>query len=193
MDFTSQSNSEPAATLALIARAAQAARQDCAAVWFPLLLSGMATLASPTAISLIGGAAAPAWYWAAVGPLIGVSCGAFYARRRVQPSLAISRSAVLVSAGIIVAALALGLLVEGPARVALPWIAVSGGLAVFSQLYRSPLVGLVALVNAGGAGWLLLDSSAQAQAWHALLVGVACCLTALAAMSGSDRTRASLT
>lgn len=193
MNFTSQSNSEPAATLALIARAAQAARQDSAAVWFPLLLSGMATLASPTAISLIGGAAAPAWYWAAVGPLIGVSCGVFYARRRVQPSLAISGTAVLVSAGIIVAALALGLLVESPARVALPWIAVSSGLAVFSQVYRSPLVGLVALINAGGAGWLLLDSSARAQAWHALLVGVACCLTALAAMSGSDRTRASLT
>ena len=100
---------------------------------------------------------------------------------------------MLVSAGIIIAALALGLLVEGPPRVALPWIAVCAGLAVFSRLYRSPLVGLVALVNAAGAGWLLLDSSARGQAWHALVVGVACCLTALAAMSGSDRTRASLT
>lgn len=189
MNSAAQSMADPAGDLALVRRAVRAARADASAVWFPLLLSGCVTLASPTAVALIGGADAPARFWAVAGPAIGAGCALFYAGRRVRPGRPVTAGAVLVAVALAAGALALGLLAGGDARTVLPWLAVTAGFGAFAVIYRSLLVAVVAAAQAAGAGWLWVDASARAQSWHALLVGAAACAAALVAMTTSERSR----
>lgn len=144
MNSAMQSTARAEAELAAVARTQEAAHVVATAVWFPLLTGGIATLASPSVIDVIGGSAAPAWYWGIAGPAIGLACAAFYATRPVQLPVRIARASALVAVVMVASAMLLGALESDAAQTAAPMFAVAAGLTAFALLYRSGLGGVVA-------------------------------------------------
>lgn len=162
------------------------ARRTAAAVWFPLLVGGIATLAAPGATHLIGGAEADSWYWAFAGPAIGLACAAFYAARPVQlparASVASLVLAVAMVAGAFAVALALGEQLDGGG----PPVVVAAGLAVFAWLYRSSLVAVVAAAALGAGLVGVVAETARVEDTAAMVVGAVSCTCAIIALLGRD-------
>jgi hypothetical protein len=158
-----------------------AGHQLAAAVWFPLLIGGIATIAAPTAIALIGGAAASGWYWGIAGPVIGISCAVFYATRPIHLPVQEAFAAVGIAIALMVGALLLGFSV-GESRTGAPLLAVTAGLGAFAWLYRSPLVGMVAAANLIAAIALIINSSGRLEQISYLATGIVSCTVAIAAL-----------
>lgn len=130
--------------LAFVNTTRLAAARSAAAVWFPLLVGGIATVAAPGAIGRIPGDAAPAWYWAFAGPSIGIACAIFYATRRIQLRARLGPLSVALAVAMITGALTLAGITGGRWQDGAPVLVVAAGLAAFALLYRSTLVGIVA-------------------------------------------------
>jgi hypothetical protein len=159
----------------------EASRQLAAAIWFPLLIGGIATIAAPTVIDLIGGDAAPGWYWGFAGPLIGISCALFYATRPIHLPTRIALASVGIAIALMVGALLLGFSV-GDTQAGAPLLAVAAGLAAFAWLYRSPLVGIVAGANLIAALVLIAEDTSQVEQIAYLASGLVSCAVAIAAL-----------
>jgi len=172
---------EAAAQLDAIEAGRSASMRLAGAVWFPLLIGGIANIAAPSVTALIGGAAAPAWYWGFAGPVIGLACAGYYASRPVQLPHRVSLISVLVAIAMGVGALVLGIGLAESAGGA-PVLAVAAGLGAFAVLYRSAHVGLVAASHLVGALVMFADSSDRTAAVVFLCVGAVSCAIALAAL-----------
>lgn len=180
---TDRSDPHDAATqLTLIVETNRRSRLLAGAVWFPLLVGGIVTLAAPSVIDMIGGPAAPAWYWAVAGPAIGVACAVFYATRRVQLPATTASISVVTAAVMVIGALALGILVSGAARTAAPFLIVGSGFVVFAWIYRSALVLVVALANIIAAIVLFLVDTARIEQLVYVVCGLVACAAAVVAV-----------
>lgn len=187
MDSVVQSTADAEADLATVARAQAAAHRTATAVWFPLLPGGIATLASPGAVDVIGGAAPEAWYWGTAGPAIGLACAVFYGTRAVQMPGRVARGSVLVAALMVGSAMLLGALLSDDARRAAPVFVVAAGLGAFAVLYRSALVAAVA---AAGLAQAIVLASTEADRAHdaaALAFGALACGAAIFGMLALER------
>lgn len=165
-----------AADLTLIGRQRRAGVRAAGAIWFPLLVGGIATIAAPGAIDLIEGDAAPAWYWGFAGPLIALACAVFYATRRVQLPTRSGAMAVAVAIAIVIGAPVAALITAEPERNSAPVIVAAGGLAAFALIYRSVLVGLVALAHTVAAIVMLATESTIADDVATIGSGLTACL-----------------
>jgi hypothetical protein len=172
---------EAAAQLDAIEAGRSASVRLAGAVWFPLLIGGIANIAAPSVTALIGGPAAPAWYWSFAGPFIGIACAGYYASRPVQLPHRVSLISVLVAIAMGVGALALGIGLAESAGGA-PVLAVAAGLGAFAVLYRSAHVGLVAASHLVGALVMFSDASDRTAHLVFLSVGALSCVVALAAL-----------
>jgi len=161
-------------------------RSMLTAVWFPLLVGGIVSLASGPAIVLIDRAAAPAYYWAVGGPVIGLACAAFYCTRRVQPPAGLAVAAVITAVVMAAGALLFGTLSSGDLREAAPFVMIGLGLGVFGALYRSPLVVAVGAVHVGLAVYLGVATPAEPEMVAALVTGLAGCAAGLASLLRSQ-------
>jgi hypothetical protein len=159
-----------------------ASRRLATAVWFPLLIGGIANLAAPTVVGLIGGDAAPAWYWGIAGPLIGISCGVFYASRPIHLPARVAISSAGIAVAIVVAALLLGFSL-GESQAGAPVLAVAVGLGAFAVLYRSLLVGLVSGATLTAAIALMVVNTNRAEQIAYLSIGIVGCAAAIGALS----------
>jgi len=172
---------EATAQLDAIAAGRSASKRLAGSVWFPLLLGGIANIAAPSVSALIGGPAAPAWYWGVAGPVIGIACAIFYASRPVQLPHRVGLTSVGVAVAMVVGALALGISL-GDSSGGAPLLAVASGLGAFAGLYRSIHVGIVAASQLVGAMVMFADTSDRTTALVFLSVGAVSCATALAAL-----------
>lgn len=174
--------SQAAEELARLDAYRRAGHRAAAAVWFPLLVGGIATLAAPGAYVAIGTANAPMWYWMFAGPGIGIACAVFYASRRIQlprPSGALSVGvAVAMIAGTLGIAAVLGAVADNGA----PELVVAVGLAMFAWSYRSILVAIVAVAGLGTAAVMLATDDPQIQAAATLAMGAVACVCAVVAL-----------
>ena len=130
------SDREALAQLRVADAACRASRSAAGSVWFPLLAGGVATLAAPTAIDLIGGDAA-ASYWMAAGPAVGILCAVFYASRPIQLAARRGVVSVCVAAAIVIGAMVLGAMGSGSWTAGGPVLVVAVGLGVFAWLTRA--------------------------------------------------------
>ena len=182
---------EAAEELRSITAATARGRQLAAAVWFPLLLWGIADIASPTATDRIANAfsgisdgSAPFWYWCSVSVVIVLSCTIFYRRRPVQPP----RPIAVMSFGTTLAIVAVGVLVGVIAGTAGgPELVVGVGLLVFALMYRSRLIGIVALAHLGAGVAIIASSSDTVSDISFLVVGTISCVCALVAVASIER------
>jgi len=158
-----------------------ASRRLAAAVWFPLLIGGIANIAAPTVVDLIGGDAASGWYWGFAGPLIGISCGLFYASRPIHLPVRVAITAAVIGIALMVGALFLGFSF-GESRAGAPLLAVAAGLGAFAVLYRSLLVGLVGGAALIAAIALIAMNTSRAERVAYLTVGIVSCGVAIAAL-----------
>ncbi len=172
---------EATAQLDAIAAGRSASKRLAGYVWFPLLLGGIANIAAPSVYALIGGPAAPAWYWSVAGPVIGIACAFFYNSRPVQLPHRIGLTVVGVAIAMLVGALVLGISL-GDSSGGAPLLAVAAGLGAFAGLYRSVHVGVVAASHFVGALVMFADTSGRTTAVVFLCVGAVSCVTALAAL-----------
>jgi len=172
---------EATAQLDAIAAGRSASKRLAGSVWFPLLLGGIANIAAPSAYALIGGPAAPAWYWSVAGPVVGIACAFFYNSRPVQLPQRIGLTVVGVAIAMLVGALVLGISL-GDAAGGAPLLAVAAGLGAFAGIYRSVHVGIVAASHFVGALVMFADTSDRTTALVFLSVGAVSCAIALAAL-----------
>jgi len=152
------------------------------AVWFPLLVGGIVSLASGPAISLIDRTEAPAYYWAFGGPVIGIACAVFYATRRIQPPAGLASVATVTAVVMVAGALLLGTLTSGDVREAAPLLVIGVGLGVFGVLYRSLLVVAVGAAHLGIGWYLGVSDPADPYMVSALVTGLAGCIAGVASL-----------
>jgi hypothetical protein len=171
-------------------------RQLAAAVWFPLLLWGIADIASPTATDRITNAfsgisdgSAPFWYWCSVSLVIVLSCTIFYRRRPVHPP----RPIAVVSLGTTLAIVAVAVLVGVIAgTTGGPELIVGVGLLVFARMYRSRLIGIVAVAHLAAGAAIIASSSGTVSDVSFLAVGTISCVCALVAVASIERSTCNL-
>lgn len=161
-------------------------RSMLAAVWFPLLIGGIVSLASGPAIALIDRPAAPAYYWAAGGPVIGLACAAFYATRRIQPPTGLATAAAVTAGVMGTGAVLLGTLTSGDLQDAAPYFVVGVGLGVFGVLYRSLLVGAVGAVHLSLGAYLVVATPTKPHMVAALITGLTGCAAGVASLLQSQ-------
>jgi hypothetical protein len=183
--------SEAAAEMREVTAAARKGQQLAGAVWFPLLLWGIAEIASPTVVRVIertwsgtGSDAAALWYWASVSVVIVVTCLVFYARRPVQvprPNGFGSVGTTLVMVPVAIAIGVVGGIAGGPEMV------VALGLGAFALMYRSSLIAIVACAHlVAGIAIAVSGSDTLADAM-VIAVGTVSCVCALAAVRTLER------
>lgn len=156
------------------------------AVWFPLLVGGIVSLASGPAIALIDRPAAPAYYWAVGGPAIGIACAAFYATRRIQPPAGLALVATVTALVMAAGALLLGTLTSGDLRQAAPLLVIGVGLGVFGMLFHSLLVVAVGVAHLAIGCYLGVATPADPHMVAALVTGLAGCAAGVASLLWSQ-------
>jgi hypothetical protein len=162
------------------------ARDQAGAVWFPLIAGGIFTLGSPTAINLIGGELAPAWYWGCAGPVIGLLCGFFYSKRRVRMPARRAGAAVGLAAAMVVVSLVVGLAFGKNSGATIPVAVVGVGYALFAWLYRSWHVAAVAIATGIGVVVMAVYRTNGAEDLTSLVVGAASCFSGLLAIATQE-------
>jgi hypothetical protein len=144
-------------------RLRSATRSQLSAMWWPLLVFGLLTLASAALIAGFG-ADALGVYWAVAGPLGGITVGAFYRNREraigvESPSLPY----VLTALAVLIGAMAAGVIGDAAGSplgaAAAPSLVVSAGFLVFAALERSALLAAVAVALAVETVWLWMASN----------------------------------
>jgi hypothetical protein len=171
--------------------AARKGQQLAGAVWFPLLLWGIAEIASPTAVRVIeqtwtgiGPDAAQLWYWAGVSIVIVVSCFVFYARRPVQ----VPRPIGLGSVGTTLVMVSVAIAIGGAGGVAGgPELVVALGLGVFALMYRSTLIAIVATAHLVAGITLAASGSDTLADAMMIAVGTVSCVCALVAVGALEK------
>ena len=178
---TAHDRADASGQLELVEARRAASRRLASAVWFPLLVGGIATVAAPTVVGLIGGEAAPGWYWGVAGPLIGMSCALFYAGRPIHLPVRVAVASAGIAIALIAGASWLGFTFT-EAQAGAPVLAVAAGLGAFALLYRSPLVGLVAGAALIGAIVLIVVNTGRAEEIAYLSIGIVSCAAAIASL-----------
>jgi hypothetical protein len=183
--------SEAADEMRDLAAAARKGQQLAGAVWFPLLLWGIAEIASPTAVRVIeqtwtgiGADAAQLWYWVGVSIVIVVTCLVFYARRTVQ----VPRPIGLGSLGttVVMVSLAIAIGVAGGVAGG-PELVVALGLGAFSLMYRSALIAVVASAHLVAGVTLAVSGSDTLADAMMIAVGTVSCVCALFAVGTLEK------
>jgi hypothetical protein len=182
---------EAAEELRSITAAAARGRQLAAAIWFPLLLWGIADIASPTATDRIANpftgisnGSAPFWYWCSVSVVIVLSCTTFYRRRPVQPP----RPIAVLSLGTTLAIVAVGVVVGVIAgTTGGPELVVGVGLLVFARMYGSRLIATVAFAHLAVGVAIIASNSDTVSDVSFIAVGAISCLCALVAVASIER------
>ena len=188
--------SEAADELHDLDAAARKGEQLAGAVWFPLLLWGVAEIASPTVTRVIARSgsgispdAAELWYWASVSLVIVTACMVFYRRRPVQVPRAVGFGSLGATLVMVPLAIAIGIAggVAGG-----PEIVIALGLALFAFMYRSRLIAVVAVAHLA-AGIAIASSGSELLADAMLVaVGAVSCVCALIAVRTLERSMWSL-
>jgi hypothetical protein len=141
-----------------VERLRNATRSQLAALWWPLFLFGILSLASAAVIAGLGTDALGA-YWTVAGPLGGIAVGLYYRNREralgvESPSLPYILTGLGIFVGAMTAGVAGDALGSDLAAAAGPSLVVSAGYLVFALLERSPLLGAVAVALGVEAAWL---------------------------------------
>jgi len=178
--------SEAADEMRDLTAAARKGQQLAGAVWFPLLLWGIAEIASPTAVRVIeqtwsgiGADAARLWYWAGVSIVIVVACLMFYARRPVQVPRPIGLGSLGTTLAMVSVAIAIGVaggVAGGPVLV------VALGLGAFALMYRSALIAVVACAHLIAGIALAVSGSDTLADAMLIAVGTVSCVCGLVAV-----------
>jgi hypothetical protein len=131
------------------------ARGLLASFWFPLILFGAAAMGSAVVIALAPGVAS-AVYWAVAAPVGSVITALWYRSRHLKVGLGSNPwPYILIAVAIIVGCFAVGLLGRGNAlSYSGPMLVIGVGYLGYAWLERSPLVAVVAILQAA-AGVLL--------------------------------------
>lgn len=168
------------AQLDLIGERRAASTRLAAAVWFPLLLGGVANLGCALVLRLAGHDDVIGLYWSIAGPCIAVACGLFYARRPIHMRRHIAPIAWVLAWVLAGTPVLVGFL-WGASAEGLPLLIVAAGLAGFAVLYRSGHVAVMAFANLLAAAAIYAQPDADIAVPLFLSLGSVGCVLALLA------------
>jgi hypothetical protein len=154
-------------------------------VWFPLLWTSLAVLASVPAALLLDGSNAAGWYWAVMAPVSAVVSGWFFATRRAQPPVRSGLVVLVTGLAMLGASAAVVRLADGTWVMA-PWVVLGVGFAVFAAAWRSVSTAVFAGVTLATALAITVVEPQDDYLVVALVVGVVAGLAAMAELLRAD-------
>ena len=188
MNSASQSKGDVDAARVLVADAAALSMRGwrlASPVWFPLLWTSVAVLASVPAALLLDGSDAAGWYWAVMAPASAIASGWFFSTRRAQPPVRVGLVVLATGLAMLGATTGIVWLADGTWDMA-PWLVVGIGFAIFAAAWRSVSTAVFAAATVATALAVAVVEPANGYLVVALVVGVVAGLAAMVELVRAD-------